>query len=159
MTSIRPRLKQLVDLLSEINQPPEPAAALVKALDAYIKIVTTAQELAQKEENWRTLLAELANVPEELARKKLDQLTDVDFKIFCAVNKIKTAKGTRSRTVRGKVIQKKKAGKPATKKKPAQPSIPEVREPDTVIPALSARQATTEVILDQAARLKSQATI
>jgi hypothetical protein len=159
MTSIRPRLKQLVDLLSEINQPPEPPAALVKALDAYTKTVTTAQELAQREEKWRELLAELANTSEEAARKKLDQLNDADFKLFCAVNKIKAAQGSKAIKVKGKVTQKKRAGKPATKKKPAQAAIPEIREPDTVIPAASARQATNEVILDQAARLKSQATI
>ncbi len=156
MTSIRPRLKQLVDLLSEINQPPEPPAALIKALDAYHKAVTTVQDLAQKEEKWRELLAELANSSEESARKKLDQLADADFKLFCAVNKIKAVPGKKAIKVKGKVIQKKKA---ATKKKPVQPAIPEVREPDTVIPAVTVRQATTEVILDQAARLKSQATI
>ena len=159
MTSIRPRLKQLVDLLSEINQPPEPPDAFVKALDAYTKTVATALEAVQKEEKWRELLAELANTTEEVARKKLDQLTDADFKLFCSVNKIKTAKGTKAIKVKGKVTQRKKAGKPAKGNKPAQPAIPEIREPDTVIPAVSVRQATTDVVLDQAARLKSQATI
>ena len=159
MTSIRPRLKQLVDLLSEINQPPEPPATLVKALDAYHKAVTTAQDLAQKEEKWRELLADLANSSEDAARKKLDLLTDADFKVFCTVNKIKAASGKKAIKVKGKVTQKKKAGKPATKKKAAQQAIPEIREPDTVIPAVTGRQATTDVILDQAARLKSQATI
>jgi len=159
MTSIRPRLKHLVDLLSEINQPPEPPAAFVKALDAYTKTVAAAQEAVQKEEKWRELLAELANTAEELARKKLDQLTDADFKLFCSVNKIKAAKGTKAIKVKGKVTQRKRAAKPATKKKPAQAAIPEIKEPDTVIPEVSVRQATTEVILDQAARLKSQATI
>ncbi len=51
------------------------------------------------------------------------------------------------------------AAKPATEKKSAQPAIPEIREADTVIPAISTPQATPEVILDQAACLKSRATI
>ncbi len=159
MTSIRPRLKDLVDLLSELNQAPEPPASLVKALDAYARTVAAARDLVQIEEKWRELLAELANSTEESAKKKLNHLTDADFKAFCQVNKIKPAKGAKLRKVRGKIIQRKKAAKSATKKKPGQAAIPEIREPDTIIPAVSARQATTEVILDQAARLKSQATV
>jgi hypothetical protein len=171
MTSIRPRLTHLVELLSEMNQAPEPPATLVKALDSYAQSVAAAKKLAQEEEKWRDLLAELANIGEESAKRKLDQLSDAEFKAFCMINKIKAGTATKAKTVKGKVIQKKvaaKAGKPAkkaTKNKaaqpaqPARPAVPEKREADIVIPAITIRQATTENILIQAARLKSQATI
>ena len=159
MSSLLSRLKEIIDLLSELNNAPPAPSNLLKAIDGYGKTLTVAKERIREEEKWRDLMAELANRGEEEARRKIDQLSDVEFKAFCSVNRIKAAKGTAAKKVRGKVIQKAVRAKKATKSKPTQLAIPERREPDTIIPAVTARQVTTEAILNQAIRLKSQATI
>ena len=104
-------------------------------------------------------MAELANCKEEEARKKVDSLSETEFKSFCTVNRIRAAKGKPAKKVKGKIIQKAVAAKKATKTKPAQAAIPAKRDADSVIPAVTARQATTEVILAETIRLKRQATI
>ena len=159
MSSLLSRLKEIIDLLSELNNAPPAPSNLLKAIEGYGKTLTVAREKIREEEKWRDLMAELANRGEDEARRKIDHLSDAEFKAFCSVNRIKAVKGTAARKVKGKVIQKAVRAKKANKTKPAQPAIAERRELDTIIPAVTARQATTEAILDQAIRLKSQATI
>jgi predicted nuclease of restriction endonuclease-like RecB superfamily len=157
--SIRTLLKEIIDLLSEINDAPAPPATLLNGLKSYGNALTTTLDKLKKNEKWLNLMAELVNNREDEAKRKLDHLSDGDFKVFCEVNKIKVAKGKAGKMVKGKIIQKKVAAKPARGKKLAQPAIPEMREPDTIIPAVTARQATTEAILNRAVSLKNQATI
>jgi len=159
MSTIRNKLKEVIDILSELNVAPEPSAPFLKAIDVYIKTLKEAKERYAKEEASRDLFAELVNVDTEAAKQKLDRLTEVEFKSFCIINRIKSVKGKKEQRVKGKVIQKAVKAKPATKKKPAQPAVPEKRGPDTVIPAQTDREATTEAILNQAFQLKNQSTI
>lgn len=159
MSTIRNKLKEVIDILSELNVAPEPSVPFLKAIDAYIKTLKEAKYRNAKEEASRDLFAELVNVDTEAARQKLDRLTDAEFKNFCAINRIKSVKGKKEKRVKGKVIQKAVKAKAATKKKPAQPAIPEKCEPDTVIPAQTDREATTEAVLNLAFQLKNQSTI
>jgi len=159
MSTIRSKLKDLLDALSDINDAPSPSSTLLRGLDDYIKSVKAIKQKQEEEETWRDLYAELVNLDETAAQRKLDQLTDTDFKDFCSVHKIKAVKGKGEKRVKGKIIQKAIPAKKATKKKSAQDAVPALREPDSVIPATTARQATTEVILRQVLRLKSQTTI
>jgi hypothetical protein len=154
MSTIRSKLKDLVDALSELNDAPPPTKSLVSALENYLTVLKEAKRKHAEEEASRDLFAELVNVDEILARRRLDQLTDTDFKKFCAINRIKFVKGRKEKRVKGKAVKAKKAAKG----KLAQAAMPEKREPDTIIPAQTERQATTEAILGQALQLKSHAT-
>jgi hypothetical protein len=159
MSTILSRLRTLIDLLSEINTPPAAPPALLGSLDKYSKMLSEAKERGVREERWQNFLAELVNSREEQARKSVDALSEPEFKDFCQVNRIKPIRGKPAKKVKGKVIQKAVRAKKGSKTKPGQPAIPERREPDTVIPAVSGRQATTESILELTQRMKSQATI
>jgi hypothetical protein len=159
MTTIRPRLKELIDLLSEMNRPPEAPSGLVKALDSYLRLLIAAQKKILEEEKWRNTLAELANMSEQAAKARIDTFTDTEFKAFCTTNRIAMGKARNEKKIKGKTLHKAISFKKATKGNPARMAVPAVKAPDTIIPALTARQVTTENILTHAFRLKSQATI
>ena len=158
MSTLRLKFKELFDVLSELNNPPAPKASLAKEVDAYLKILRDAQKKRLEEEHWRNLLAELVNLGESSIKVKLDQLPEAEFKSFCLINRIQSVKGRKEKIIKGKVIQKAVKATRATKKKPARLATPEIREPNVIIAAQTAREATTESIIGHVLQQKAQAT-
>lgn len=159
MSTLRDRIQNILHILSEIPTPPAAPAALTNALDGYLKTLQAEKAKFDEIERWKDFMAELATKTESSARNTLNQLSDKEFKIFCTIHKIQMQKAKPAKTSKGKVIQKKVAAKKAKGKKPAQAEIPEKRAPDCLTPAVSAKEATTETILDTVLNLKQQGTI